>query len=740
MNDVLLLKGRFEQKKSEQSPKGRNIPKGKDVTEEHIRSLINQLFDVIKYWENDSLLINKLVCIYYIGIIAKSNRIHCLLKNQDHIPNESIVGAKFSKAEDGKRKHIMTHCISIETLQNTITLLDLCASMLHSQFDGTISHDQIEKINKNEIRLEIPHPAKTVFISALVDSYYVERIGIEVETQDISGNALITIYNTGLNTLSIFKKLNIDFSAIRQIDETTLLLRPDQYAQLKSKAPYLIAMALSNITEITLDDIGLDFDHTSAIPDPSTEPTIGVIDTLFDESVYFSKWVKFTSMIDPAIETQPKDYVHGTKVSSIIVDGPALNPELDDGCGRFKVRHFGVSAGGKMNSFSIVRAIKEIVATNRDIKVWNMSLGSSQEINNNFISPEAAILDQIQFEYDVIFIISGTNKNSSDLQIKRIGSPADSINSLVVNSVTLDKKPASYSREGPVLSFFNKPDVCYYGGDRDHELVACGPFGQSQVSGTSFAAPWVARKMAYLIHIIGLSRETAKALIIDSAASWCCQADPSYIVGYGVVPKRIEDITHSPNDEIRFVLSGVSEKYDTYNYNIPIPIYQDGHPFIAKATLCYFPKCSRNQGVDYTNTELDFQFGRLKDAKIKPIDDNYQSESGLTFLHEEDARKYYRKWDNIKHIGEVLTQKNRAKKVYTTGLWGISLKTKERLDGDDGKGISFGIVVTLKELNGKNRLEEFIQQCSFRGWLVNRINVDNKIEVYNKAEEEVKFE
>jgi hypothetical protein len=36
---------------------------------------------------------------------------------------------------------------------------------------------------------------------------------------------------------------------------------------------------------------------------------------------------------------------------------------------------------------------------------------------------------------------------------------------VVVNSVAFDDKPASYTREGPVLSFFCKPDVAYYGGD-----------------------------------------------------------------------------------------------------------------------------------------------------------------------------------------------------------------------------------------------------------------------------------
>ena len=39
-----------------------------------------------------------------------------------------------------------------------------------------------------------------------------------------------------------------------------------------------------------------------------------------------------------------------------------------------------------------------------------------------------------------------------------------------------------------------------------------------------------------------------------------------------------------------------------------------------------------------------------------------------------------------------------------------------------------------------NRIEQFIQQCLFKGWLVNRINVENKIDIYNKAEEEIIFE
>ena len=92
-------------------------------------------------------------------------------------------------------------------------------------------------------------------------------------------------------------------------------------------------------------------------------------------------------------------------VSSIIVDGPRLNPWLNDGCGRFQVRHFGVATASQFSSFTIIKQIKRIIAENKDIKVWNISLGSDKEVNDNFISAEAAILDQIQYENDVIFIV-----------------------------------------------------------------------------------------------------------------------------------------------------------------------------------------------------------------------------------------------------------------------------------------------------------------------------------------------
>ena len=139
----------------------------------------------------------------------------------------------------------------------------------------------------------------------------------------------------------------------------------------------------------------------------------------------------------------------------------------------------------------------------------------------------------------------------------------------------------------------------------------------------------------------------------------------------------------------------------------------------------------------------DIHFGRVvvenRKAKIKPIDNNQQSEDKLITLYEEDARRMYRKWDNIKHISEEIKERRIPRKAYESGLWGLKINTKERLRRKKGP-LQFGVVVTLKEMNGVNRIDDFIKMCMTRGWLVNQLDMENQLDVYAKAEEEIVFE
>ena len=743
MNSILQLKGQFEQQSGNPGGGKRNLPVGRYVEAKHVVELINDLKSLQVYWKKHSLIKGALISVYYTSVVAKSNRIRALLCKGASDPNDSIRGAKFTGDPD-HIQHVFTYYVGLDVISNTIERLTIVGEIIKHDYSGKIQYSDIEALNKGEKRYKYQtRLAKTNFVNAVVDAFYVQKFSVDFAETDEDGEAIVTLYKTDVKTEEIFRAIGIDYLNAKQIDENTVLLRPDEIARLKENAPYLIAMKVRDLREVPVEESIMSDSGVVQIPAPNQEPIIGVIDTPFSKDVYFKDWVTYESMLDENIKLDQGDYIHGTEVTSIIVDGPTINPALDDGCGRFRVKHFGVAKRGRFSSYSILRSIRKVVSQNRDIKVWNLSLGSILPIKPNFISPEAAELDRIQSEFDVVFVIAGTN---GDLDKKRmaIGAPADSLNSLVVNSVTLEGMPASYHRVGPVLSFFHKPDISYYGGDIGQPMHVCAPTGENFVKGTSFSAPWISRKMAYLICTLGFSREVAKALIIDAAAGWDRKDDVSCSIGYGVVPQRIEDIVKTPDDEIRFVMMCTTDAYETYTYRIPVPIYNDRQPFYARATLCYFPKCVRDQGVDYTTTEMDIHFGRLeiKDGKanIHPLDNNKQGEEGRHVIYEATARNEYRKWDNIKHLCEKVSPRGRPRKAYGRGLWGLSIKTKERLTNHTRDRLPFGVVITLKEMNGVNRIDEFMKLCMARGWLVNSLDVQNQLDIYVRAEEDLSLE
>lgn len=746
MNNVLELKGnRFSQASPKYLGGGAAINSQKEVTTEHLLRLKEQLIKIKEFWQNETQPFDGvLISVHYNKIVAKSNRIAGLLKGTKS--NNAIVGAKFN---DTKTKHIITYFIGEKFLDESIDFISKTADVLTQKFSGEINKkifDDKSIFTSKEFK-DFPI-SMSAFKQVIADTSYIDSFEVERATSDYK-QSIVTIYDVKKDIKSVLKDLGIDVLSTGILDNQTVYLDENQVKILFEKASYLVSMSTVDLSDLSPSDFMSDYKNNNVnIPEPTVEPVVGVIDTLFDERVYFSDWVEYNDMVSNNISKNQDDYRHGTAVSSIIVDGPRLNPWLDDGCGRFRVRHFGVAVGGKFSSFSIIRNIKKIVIENPDIKVWNLSLGSNQEINDNFISAEAATLDQIQYENDVIFVIAGTNTNKAGKGALKIGSPADSINSMVVNSVTSKDVFADYSRRGLVLSFFSKPDVSYYGGSKEKYIKVCEPLGEANVSGTSFAAPWITRKLAYLISFLGLKREVAKAMIIDAARGWNNNPTPKKIslYGHGIVPISINNIIKTEDDEIRFIVSDISEKWNTYNYHFPIPLKGDKYPYIARATMCYFPKCTRTQGVDYTNTELNLHFGRMEDeGKIKDIKGDKQNmDEGpygeKNYLLEVEARKQFRKWDNVKYIAENVNKRMIPKSSYKNKNWGMEIKTNNRLDPKDGEGIKFGVVVTIKEMNRVNRIDEFINSCSLKGWIVNKIDIDNRIDIYNAVNEDIDVE
>ncbi|KNG79135.1 S8 family peptidase [Mycoplasma sp. HU2014] len=746
-NKVIELRNEFKSEYYTKKISSNQLPNNAKLNIKELINLKEQLITIKQFWNSQKLKINPLVSVHYKRIISKSNRIKAIFENDALKNNKNVVGAKFSKTLPSY--HIITYCITNEILENSILNLKECINYLNKYQYKELSQDDILYINKNFDNSFSKNLTKTRLINTIIDTYYIKSFEVDQFDEFIEGGSIITIYDIKIKTSEILKQLDINPLTVPKLNETTFYLNTEQLKQFIQKAPYLIAMGINDISKMDPLNSKEAQQTITEIKKPSNEPIIGVIDTLFDkQNTYFSEWVEYEDRLDENINRSVEDYIHGTQVSSIIVDGHRLNPELDDGCGYFRVKHFGVAKQTRFSSFTLLKEIESIIRTNKNIKVWNLSLGSTKEINENFISIEAEFLDRIQAENNVIFVISGTNKTSNE--IIKIGAPADSINSIVVNSVDYKNNPTDYSRSGPVLSLFNKPDISYYGGSHEKGIRVCSGFEQQYAIGTSFAAPWIARKLCYLIEVIGMSKEVAKALLIHSSTNWTDDNKNINTIGHGVVPIHIKDILETPKDEIRFIIQGTATKYETFNYTLPVPLNKDyKHPFVSKLTMCYFPKVSKTQGVDYTDTEMDIKFGKIiqKNRKIMidPINKNKQSYDEPVSIFEQEARQKFKKWNNTKHIQQNLfTNTGRivkpTKSKQEQGYWGINILTKERLETVKDKNLKYGLVVTLKSVDKNNYYADFIKSCQFRGWIVTQIDIENKVEVYNKSNETIKFD
>ena len=759
-NNLLSLYKEFQSKKKARIKY--EIPffnEVQNLTTSYIKNLIEQLVTIKKVFDSDKLLEDKVVVtVFCKKIMAPSNRLSWLFSFEKKQSNDYIVGSAFYGEANGKQN--ITYAFEKQNLEKAICRLRSLNDILEREFNGFIDKKTINELmsDKERYRDGFGEIAKTNVLKTFGQLTYIDYFGIRKYQSSPVGESIVTfIHVPGVEIKNILKNIDINLTPI-EIMEDTFLLSEEDYKKISETAPYLIAYQSENFAKIDAKyfDNG-PFPESYSIPKPSNEPIIGVIDGPFAKGhdglvmdAYFSDWVECFDDFEAGQKANLDiDYCHGTEVSSLIVDLPTLNPHLDDGCGRFRVRHFGIARSQGTSSVFMMKKIREIIKDpkNSDIKVWNICLGNKDiEINDSFISYEGALLDELQNENpNIVIVVSGTNKPLKRNGEMKIGAPADSINSIIVNSCTLDEKPASYSRCGPALSFFVKPDVSTFGGDKNEEINVWTPWGKHQDAGTSLAAPLISRKMAFLMCVMGFGRNVAKALLIDAATSWVPRDEKeAKFIGRGVIQTPIERILKSEKDEIKFYIQGSSVLHDTYTYTLPVPVCDDNkYHYRAKATLCYFPKCSRAQGVDYTNIELTLKVGRLtNDGRIDSIqstEDFY--ERGFCF--EKEARKIFRKWDNIKTINNYLTTQKKNPLIVKNSAnknWGISITYQDRKDPNHKERISWGLVVSLKATDGVNRYSDFIHSCELNGWLVSEIKLENRLIVQNELDQEINFD
>lgn len=379
--------------------------------------------------------------------------------------------------------------------------------------------------------------------------------------------------------------------------------------------------------------------------------TLGVIDGGYIKgNSYLDKYVDYEeSVTEPAHD----DYMeHGTQVTGAALYG-ALNKyksvdQLTEPT--ISVKNFRVlsSTGTDPDLYETIDAIEKIIPANKNILVYNLSLGPSGPILDDHISRFTFACDLLSKKYGVLFCVAVGN-DGEVAGYDRIQSPSDMVNGLAVGAYSLDvngeKERASYScvgpgREGNKL----KPDITAFGGCETTpiQVISSKEGFRSYTAGTSFSNPLVA---APTTELIGSSKNTidtlvARALMIHSTEkkkkakmTHCLQ------MGHGTLPDNIEDVVVCPDKSYTLIYQGEIRPGSFVEYSIPWPDELISGKIDFHWTLAVLTNVDPLSPDDYTTTSIEtafypnshkFTFSRDGDKDLKiDVDEEPQKAAKL---------------------------------------------------------------------------------------------------------------
>lgn len=769
-NKVLHLIAPFEPDRIDQKNFRQKLGCG-EVHSDELKEMLNQLLKIKERFEKITIIDGVLISVYYKDITPKSSRLMRLLSTEKD-SYDTVVGSRFENKSNDDLRHVVTHLITDRELDNTISELKEVILIMDESYNGVFNSNYLEK---GERESQNPYFIgkninKTNFYRILIDSSYVDKFGVFESVLNDDKNKLITFFpcfDSPEKLEQILKQIGVE-GHYSILDKCNAILSAKQIQVIQKLAPFLISMEKDDFSFYQDDDIEPNIAaYGRKLPHPDNLPVIGVFDTMYEKGCYLDEYVDFENLAGDLYLLDKRNFRHGTLVDSILIEGNELNKEYDDHCGYFKVKHFGV--GGKDNiDFNVLynQIATQVEKYHDTIKVWNLSLGDEIGVSDNYISLLGSLIDEVSRKYRVLFVVAGTNISRKYHDIK-IGSPADSLNALVVNSVISKDNPipAGYARRGPVLTFIGKPDISYYGGDKDNPLFCYSPDGNYFCHGTSIAAPLVARKAAFLVYKMHLSVELAKTMLINSAVGWNPKSErDSAFYGAGIVPISIFDIIESPKNEIRIVIEGHTKNKYTLIHDFPILVDDETKLFnyTAKLVFCYFTYGDRNHGVDYANQDVSVEFGRAENVfdgrdgkrhykifdKINKDPLKYSQE----YMREGANIKDLNKWNNTKILMEGVRQQKKPKDYSSKDpLWGIrithldrhgvlSKKDWEFINSADDKDLSktksvrFGIVATFKTCDGTDaNIVELVRKIrANNNYTIYELNIENENRLENR--------
>ena len=417
------------------------------------------------------------------------------------------------------------------------------------------------------------------------------------------------------------------------------------------------------------------------IVDGEEYPIVGILDSGIEPIPHLEKWT-ITEDNTADFAEEYIDKRHGTAVAGIINYGDDFLGESVTKCSPSKLISCIVNIDSDehcIGELEMVEHIKSAIEAHPKVKVWNLSQGSSNEIEDNCFSDFAIEIDKLQKKHNVLICKSAGNIDPRTPNKTRISQGADSVRSLVVGSIANsylgegDAQPyqrSPFSKIGPGPSLMTKPDLVHIGGNRlsgVHSFSEVGFEGRDW-RGTSFSTPRIAAMAANIAHRLNrdFNPTLIKALLIHNSFYPNTEGMDSQSLlkelGHGM-PTDIETILNNDPNEFTMVWHPSLSEGDLQIQDIPFPtsMIDDDGLFYGDitVTLVTDPVLKSTEGAEYCQSDIDVLL---------------QTYDGIDYymLNAVGTPKTYRNDERLRNPQNVL-----AKSLYGAGSF-KSAKREER--------------------------------------------------------------
>ena len=727
-----------------------------EITNEIKDEITNKLNGIASYYDDIFSLGDNIPVVCKIVVkdkaIAKSHKPDSFCREMPIIGSENLNEIYFKTTKSGIVKTInLVEKLPSEEFKANLTAIENISPYYEQE---KISRDiiKIQKINKfdkikDKIKIKLFN-FQDEYDNKLIENHFIS----ELVKLDLNHNFKVIKYGDKINYIKIQVRSYEDIVKISSINGVKSIDFFQQYATQPNN----------------LSEGGLEFVFNEN--EIESDIIIGIIDGgISQKNTYLNKWIYGREQYvgDEYIDTR-----HGTFIASTIQYGNILNDIEGEVSRRFSFLDVIALPNsdpyyGPVDSLSeddLMDIIEAVVSKhNKEVKIWNLSLGVPDKICENKISDLAVFCDYIQDTYDVQFFISSGNLDDGPYrewpsqfgidEVDRLISPADSVRAITVgaisyndscDSVTRRNEPSPFSRRGPGANFIVKPDVVDYGGNCriNGDCNGIGMKGLDEYGniiegiGTSYSNPRIVRKFATIFDEM-LPRDIllAKAMLIHSARlnsrdviSYNNENIRYY--GFGMPDDKITEVLKCSENEATLVfkqsiMSG--SHLELMDFPYPESLIRNGK-YVGEIcmTLAYQPELNEDFGQEYCRANINVGFGPYKysdDGKIdyksevpleKKWESKYESEQVENGFKWSPIKSYYR---NIK---QGINQKDG---------WKLRVDMTPRYKANISKQ-DFILIITIKAPEENMDIySEIINGLRTNGYISNDLEIKSQLRV-----------